>query len=92
MQAASKTSPLTLECAVYEGRREEFLRDHLGEVVLIKGQEVLGFFPSVEEAEAAAYSRLGLDVSFLAREIQDKEMETLREYKFVNWEPAVPNG
>jgi hypothetical protein len=51
---------LRREQAVYEAHLPGWLRDHEAEHVLIKGDEVVGFFAARDEALAAGYARFGV--------------------------------
>lgn len=92
MPIAKEEELLVKERTVFERQREEFQRDHMGKVVLIKGEDVLGFFSSVEEAEAEAYSKLGFNTNFLARRIRPLAEEENEVYRFVNMGRNLPNG
>ena len=61
-------SSLQREWATYQSRRSELLEQHAGEHVLIHGEQILGFFPTREDALKAAYKTLGI-VPFLVHEI-----------------------
>jgi hypothetical protein len=63
-----RLSTLEREWATYQRRKSEFLEHHAGEHVLIHGEEVLGFFPSREDALKAAYRKVGF-VPFLVHEV-----------------------
>ena len=63
-----RLSTLEREWATYQSRKSELLEHHAGEHVLIHGEEVLGFFPSREDALKAAYKKVGF-VPFLVHEI-----------------------
>ncbi len=69
---APSTSPrlstLEREWAAYQSRKSELLVHHAGEHVLIHGEEILGYFPTREEALKAAYKKVGF-VPFLVHEI-----------------------
>jgi hypothetical protein len=51
---------LRRERAVYEACLSGWLREHEGDHVLIKGDEVVGFFATRDEALAAGYARFGV--------------------------------
>ena len=63
--------PLKLEIATYRARLPELLA-HLGEYVLIKGYDIIGFFPDRSSARQMGYDRFGY-VPMLIKEIQEKE-------------------
>jgi hypothetical protein len=53
---------------VYAANREALLRDHEGEWVVILGDEILGTWPTEEEAMDAGIAKYGA-VSFMCRQI-----------------------
>lgn len=59
------TQQLIDEGRVFEEHLAEWRGSHLGEYVLIKGETVLGFFPSLNEAFAAGSERFGLEPFFV---------------------------
>lgn len=61
-------SPLLREQAVYEANRASWLSDHEGEHVLIKGEDVCGFFASRDDALTAGYARFGV-VPLLVKQV-----------------------
>ncbi|MEJ7638822.1 MAG: hypothetical protein WKF75_12820 [Singulisphaera sp.] len=66
--ASPRLSTLEREWATYQSRKSELLEHHAGEHALIHGEEILGFFPSREDALKAAYKQVGF-VPFLVHEI-----------------------
>ena len=62
---------LQKELATYEARRSELL-DRAGEYVLIRGDEILGFYHSYEDAIAGGYEKVGLK-PFLVKKIEPVE-------------------
>ena len=69
-------SSLTAERACFEEQYPLFAQDHFGEVVLISGQKILGFFMSPAAAEEAAYRKHGLfGQPFLIRTIMSQQEE-----------------
>ncbi len=66
--ASPRLSTLEREWATYQSRRSELLEQHTGEHVLIHGEQILGFFPTREDALKAAYKKVGF-VPFLVHEI-----------------------
>jgi hypothetical protein len=61
------TFPLAEEVRTYESHLPEWL-DREGQFVLIKGRDVLGFFPRYEQALETGYRQLG-NVDFLVKQI-----------------------
>ena len=62
---------LTEEISTYRARLAELL-DHEGEFVLIKGRDIIGFFPERRLAQREAYRRFGI-VPFLVKLIEPTE-------------------
>lgn len=61
----SRAASLDREQAVYETNLSRWLSDHEGEYVLIKGDQVDGFYDSRDEALTAGYSRFGIGPLFV---------------------------
>jgi hypothetical protein len=58
------------EIRTYEAHKQDLLRDHEGEFVLIKGTDIIGIFPTRDEAMSAGYRRyLLMKEPFLMRQI-----------------------
>lgn len=60
--------PLSREARVFGEHVEAWRKTHLGQFVLIKGDEVVAFYPSLEEAFRVGTGRFGLE-PFLVRQI-----------------------
>lgn len=60
------------EEAAYERERERMVRDHLGQIALIHEDEVVGAFPTAEEAISEGFRRFGL-VKMMLKEIRDPD-------------------
>ena len=63
---------LAEELAVYEANKLDWLKEHEGEFVLIKGKEVVGFFEDRDEALTAGYARFGL-VNLMVKMVEETE-------------------
>jgi hypothetical protein len=63
---------LTREDAAFERERARLVRDHLGHVALIHGDEVVGAFPTYSEAMTEGYRRFGL-ARLICRLITEKD-------------------
>lgn len=63
---------LNQEYKFYQKHLKEFIPSHLNEFVLIKGNQLVDFFKSYEEALRAGLTRFG-NVPFFIKEIQRKE-------------------
>jgi hypothetical protein len=65
--------PLTAEVAYFHRHRAEWIAEgRLGKWVVLKGEEVLGFFASFAEAYAAGSARFGPG-PFLVKCVQEKD-------------------
>jgi hypothetical protein len=60
-----RTVSLNQEQAVYEANLPQWLHEHEGAHVLIKGNEVVGFYEARDEALAAGYARFGVAPLFV---------------------------
>lgn len=59
---------LATEVQVFNEHIAEWRKTHMGQFVLIKGDAVIGFFPTLEHAFRAGTGRFGLE-PFLVRQI-----------------------
>jgi hypothetical protein len=59
------SEPLTTERRTFEVRLQEWRQEHVGEFVLIKGDEVVGFYGSLADAFAEGMRRYGLEDFFI---------------------------
>lgn len=64
---------LASELDFYGLRRNEWLQRHSGEYVVMKGTNVLGFYPAFDEAYAAGASAWGTGTDFLVRQVLPHE-------------------
>jgi hypothetical protein len=64
---------LSREGAVFEARLEEWRKTHLGEHVLIKDADVVGFYPSLDAAFAEGTRRFGLE-PFFVKQVQPRDV------------------
>lgn len=60
---------LARETKVFQDHREEWLRDHAGDYVTIRDEEVAGFFSSYGDAFTAGLERFGSSRSFLIQQV-----------------------
>lgn len=60
------------ELAAFEERKAELLKMHLNQFALIKGRELIGVFPTQEEAYEAGVKRFA-SKAFLIKRIVEKE-------------------
>ena len=63
---------LEQEIATFEAQRSALLASHRGQFVLIRGDQVCGFFPDEDAALRAGYERFA-DEPFLAMEVADHD-------------------
>ena len=61
---------LDVERAYYQKMHGDLLSKYPGQIVVIKGQEVIGLFHTIQEALTGGARRFGMQV-FLVREIAD---------------------
>jgi hypothetical protein len=86
-------SQLVVEREVFKRKYPGF-RAHLGEYVLIFGDKVFGFYPTSADAHAAAYSnpQIGVDASFLVRQIQETMEGQIDTYNLMNIAELAGDG
>jgi len=73
--------PLAEEVATYEAHLPGWA-DREGQFVLIKGRDVLGFYPSYEEALEAGYDQLGLGPFVVKQILADEPIYNLGRVEF----------
>lgn len=66
-------NPLVTELSVYESNKSQWLEKHEGQYVLIKGEEVVGFFDGEFDAARIGFDRFGYDTPILVRQITSFE-------------------
>lgn len=71
--ATAHSSRLSLEIEFYEAHKTEWLENHRGEFIALKGTDVLGFFASFHEAYYAAAETYGVETDVLIRRMLLKE-------------------
>jgi hypothetical protein len=67
-----RTVSLNREQALYEANLSRWVREHDREYVLIKGDEVVGFYETRDAALAVGYTRFGV-VPLLVKEVTSSE-------------------
>lgn len=70
---------LDREARVFDQNVEEWRRTHLGQFVLIKGDQVIDFYPSLEQAFRAGTGRFGLE-PFSVRQIVPMDVVNVSLY------------
>ncbi len=66
------TGLLQAEAQVFQAHLEEWRHSHLGEFVLIKGENIVGFFPSLEQAFTEGTHMFGL-ADFFIKQITPRD-------------------
>ncbi len=74
---------LTRENATFERERARLVRDHLGQIALIHGDEVVGVFPTADAALLEGFRRFGL-VRLIGRLITATDEPDFIPYADVN--------
>ena len=64
---------LALELQYYNLHKHEWLREHAGDYVVVKGGEVVGFYSSFEAAYSAGVEAWGARTDFLVRQVLEHE-------------------
>jgi hypothetical protein len=64
---------LSREDAAFERERPRLVREHLGKIVLVHGDEVLGPFDTLGEAEREGYRRFGINARMICCLITEKD-------------------
>ncbi|MFL6389711.1 MAG: hypothetical protein ACJ71U_19720 [Terriglobales bacterium] len=64
---------LTSEIELYEAHKSEWLRHHRDEFVVVKGNDLLGFFANFHEAYSAGVAEYGIDADFLVKRVVPQE-------------------
>jgi protease II len=64
------------ELETYEAALPKLLRQHEGEYVVIRGGELLKYFPGYNDALAWAYEQFGLE-SFFVKRVSPSEQHTV---------------
>lgn len=62
-------SRLSAEFELYEAQKTEWLKAHRGEFVVIKGEELLGFFADFHSAYSSGAEKYGISADFLVKRI-----------------------
>jgi len=70
---ATQETRLARELEVYALHKNEWLRDHPGRYVVIKGDKVLSFHPTFDAAYHAGASAWGINTDFLVKQIVEQE-------------------
>lgn len=68
MKTLTKESQFVAENRIFSAHQATWERDNLGQFVVIKGEDILGLFPSLQAAHTAASKKYGLS-PYLLRHI-----------------------
>jgi len=68
---------LKTELAYYEKHVQDWMKEHEGKYVLLRGEEVAGFFDTPQAAYEAGVSRYGTDPFFIRRVTQDEPNDSV---------------
>jgi hypothetical protein len=71
--AATEQTRLASELRVYALNKNEWLKGYPGRYVVIKGGEVLNFYPTFEDAYSAGAGVWGINMDFLVKQIVEHE-------------------
>jgi hypothetical protein len=66
-------SRLATELEFYNLRKREWLQQHSGEYVVLRGRDVLGFYPAFSDAYTAGARAWGTGTDFLVRQVLEHE-------------------
>jgi hypothetical protein len=64
---------LAQELEYYSARKQEWLRTHRGEYVVVQDTKLLGFFSSWEEAFRSGVQAFGVGKDFLVKQVLARE-------------------
>ena len=64
---------LTTELRIFEQNKQEWLKSHPGEFVVIVGTAVAGFFKDYETAFRAGLKRVSISQNFLVKQVWAEE-------------------
>jgi len=64
---------LSVETQIYETHKTEWLQSHRDKFVVIKNDEVLGFFSEFHEAYYSGVEKYGVDTDFLVKRVIPRE-------------------
>jgi len=64
---------LTAELEFYEAHKAEWLHSHRDEFVVVKGNDLLGFFVNFHEAYSAGVGKYGAVADFLVKRVVPQE-------------------
>jgi hypothetical protein len=71
--SATQETRLARELEVYAVHKNEWLKGHPGRYVVIRGTEVLNFYPTFDAAYSAGAGAWGINTDFLVKQIVEHE-------------------
>ncbi len=71
--AAAEVTRLAKEIDCYALHKNEWLKEHRGQYVVVKDNTVLDFFPTFEAAYRAGADTWGINTDFLVKQIVEHE-------------------
>jgi hypothetical protein len=71
--AATEQARLAAELQVYALHKTEWLKGYPGRYVVIKGGEILNFYPTFEDGYSAGAGAWGINTDFLVKQIVEHE-------------------
>ena len=71
--AKTQETRLSAELQVYALHKDEWLKGYGGRYVVIKGADVLDFYPTFETAYSAGAGAWGMNTDFLVKQIVEHE-------------------
>ncbi|MFQ5895020.1 MAG: hypothetical protein ACE5JJ_04270 [Nitrospinota bacterium] len=63
------------ELALFEEKKAELLKSHEGQFALIKGRNLVGVFPTEEEAYKEGIRHFGLESFFIKKVVEEEKPE-----------------
>ncbi len=67
--ATAPPTRLTAELELYEAHKSEWLRTNRDEFVVVKGNDLLGFFVAFHDAYRAGVEKYGINADFLVKRV-----------------------
>ena len=74
---------LAPEIQTFERKLHEWLAQHKGEFALVKGDQVIGFFPDHSSALNKGYESFGTEQPFLVKQIEEESYSPEPQLKLV---------
>jgi len=71
--AAEEQTRLAVELDFYAAHKAEWLEEHFEKYVVVQDRNVLGFYPSFEDAFRAGVGAFGITRDFLVKQVLEHE-------------------